>query len=123
VDKALLRGEHVMVYTSRQLITGKDAESNLSIGQKISASLAAIVQGISTRPRYLLAKGGITSSDVATQGLGVKRALVLGQIQPGVLVWQLGPECRHPGLAYIVFPGNVGGPKALVQIVNALDTR
>jgi uncharacterized protein YgbK (DUF1537 family) len=57
---------------------------------------------------------------VATQGLGVRRALVLGQILPGVPVWQLGSETRHPGLSYIVFPGNVGGPEALGQVVTAL---
>lgn len=81
------------------------------------------MRAISTRPRYVLAKGGITSSDVATRGLGVRRALVLGQIIPGVPVWQLGPESRLPGLAYIVFPGNVGGPQALVEIVAGLKSR
>ncbi len=57
---------------------------------------------------------------MATAGLAVKRANVLGQILPGVPVWQLGPESRHPGLVYIVFPGNVGGPGALVEVVAAL---
>ncbi len=119
-DRALRRGEDVVLFTSRRLITGGDAVSSLSIGQRVSKGLVAIVRAIPTRPRYLLAKGGITSSDVATQGLGVKRALVLGQILPGVPVWQLGPESRYPGLAYIVFPGNVGGPRALTEIVRAL---
>jgi uncharacterized protein YgbK (DUF1537 family) len=118
-DHALRHNQDVLVYTSRQLITGEDAESSLSIGQQVSEGLVTIVQAISTRPRYLVAKGGITSSDVATQGLGVKRALVLGQILPGVPAWQLGPESRYPGMPYIVFPGNVGGPEALVKIVNA----
>jgi uncharacterized protein YgbK (DUF1537 family) len=67
-----------------------------------------------------LAKGGITSSDVATKGLAVKRALVPGQILPGVPVWQLGAESRYPGLTYIVFPGNVGGPGAIADVVSAL---
>ncbi len=119
-DQALRGGQDVVIYTSRQLVTGEDAESSLAIGQRISEGLVAIVRAISTRPRYLLAKGGITSSDVATQALEVKRALVPGQILPGVPVWQLGPESRYPGLAYIVFPGNVGGPRALVEIVTAL---
>jgi uncharacterized protein YgbK (DUF1537 family) len=119
-DRALRQGEDVVVYTSRQLVTGPDAESSLSIGQCISDGLVALVQALSTRPRYLVAKGGITSSDVATHGLGVKRSLVLGQILPGVPVWQLGPESRFPGLAYVVFPGNVGGPQALAEIVSAL---
>jgi uncharacterized protein YgbK (DUF1537 family) len=79
-----------------------------------------VVRALTIRPRYLVAKGGITSSDIATQGLGVRRALVLGQILPGVPVWQLGPETRHPALVYIVFPGNVGGPQALAEIVTTL---
>ena len=108
-----------MVYTSRHLISGEDAETSLSIGQQVSEGLVAIVQAISTRPRYLVAKGGITSSDVATKGLGIKRAMVPGQILPGVPVWQLGPESRYPGMPYIVFPGNVGGPEALIEIVTA----
>ena len=78
------------------------------------------MQRVQTTPRYILAKGGITSSDIATQALNVKKALVLGQIQPGVPVWQLEGESRFPGLAYIVFPGNVGDKHALVKIVKQL---
>jgi uncharacterized protein YgbK (DUF1537 family) len=69
----------------------------------------------------LIAKGGITASDVATKGLNVKRALVLGQILPGVPVWQLGPESRYAGIPYVVFPGNVGGDDALAVTVQALS--
>jgi uncharacterized protein YgbK (DUF1537 family) len=114
------RGKDAVLYTSRRLIVGDDAASSLAIGRRVSDSLVAIVRAIEVRPCYLLAKGGITSSDVATLGLGVRRALVLGQILPGVPVWQLGPESRHPGMPYIVFPGNVGGPGALAEIVEML---
>jgi uncharacterized protein YgbK (DUF1537 family) len=120
VDAGIQSGADVVLYTSRQLITGSDAHSSLSLSQQVSAGLVAILQAMTVRPRYILAKGGITSSDVATRGLGVKRALVLGQILPGVPVWQLGPETRYPGLSYTVFPGNVGGPEAVGQIVEAL---
>jgi uncharacterized protein YgbK (DUF1537 family) len=68
----------------------------------------------------VLAKGGITSSDVATKGLSVKRAMVLGQLLPGVPVWKLGPESRYPDLIYVVFPGNVGGPDALAEAAEKL---
>jgi uncharacterized protein YgbK (DUF1537 family) len=120
VESALRSGADVVLSTSRQLVTGTDANASLSISQRVSAGLVAIVQALTVHPRYILAKGGITSSDVATQGLGVHRAMVLGQILPGVPVWQLGPETRHPGLSYIVFPGNVGGPDALGTVVTAL---
>jgi len=119
-DQRLRAGQDIAIFTSRRLVTGTDAESSLAIGRRVSASLVAIVRAITVRPRYLLAKGGITSSDTATRGLDVRRALVLGQILPGVPVWRLGPECRYPEMVYIVFPGNVGGPGALAEVVAAL---
>jgi uncharacterized protein YgbK (DUF1537 family) len=120
IEAGLRRRDDVVVFTSRRLVTGTDAVSSLAIGQRVSDGLATLVRSVTTRPRYIVAKGGITSSDVATRGLGVRRAWVLGQILPGVPVWQLGPETRHPGLGYVVFPGNVGGPEALGDVVTAL---
>lgn len=119
-DAHLAAGSDVAIYTSRVLITGADAASSLAIGNTVSDGLVAMVRAIQARPRYLLAKGGITSSDVATKGLGIKRALVLGQLLPGVPVWRAGAESRFPGMAYIVFPGNVGGPDAVADAVTAL---
>lgn len=114
-------GNDAVIYTSRKLITGDDAQSSLAIGNRVSAGLIDIVKGITAQPRYVLAKGGITSSDVATKALGVKRAMVLGQILAGVPVWQMGPETRYPDSIYIVFPGNVGGPAALADVVKSLS--
>lgn len=117
----LLQGNRdVVIFTSRDLATGADAGESLSIGQRISDSLIGIVDGLQVQPRYLVAKGGITSSDVATLGLGVRRAMVMGQILPGVPVWRLGGEARYPGMAYVVFPGNVGDANALVDIKERL---
>ena len=119
-ETVLRRGKDMLIFTSRQIMTGKDSRSSLQIGQKISQGLIAILRRIQTVPRYILAKGGITSSDIATGALDVKKALVLGQIQPGVSVWRLGRESRFPDLPYIVFPGNVGEENALVNIVHQL---
>ncbi len=120
IDAALAAGETVAVFTSRKLVTVDDHAGSLSIGRRVSDGLIEIVQKIAVRPRYLVAKGGITSSDTATAGLGVVRATVAGQILPGVPVWRTGGESRHPGLAYVVFPGNVGGDDALVEVVRRL---
>ncbi len=109
-----------VIYTSRKYVGASGGESDLSIGQQVSAGLTDIVRQINVRPRYLVAKGGITSSDVATRGLNVHRAVVAGQILPGVPVWQIGAESRHPGMAYIVFPGNVGGDDALIEVMMRL---
>jgi uncharacterized protein YgbK (DUF1537 family) len=119
-DRAMRHGNDILIFTSRKLAAGQDTKTSLLIGQKISQAIITILQKISTTPRYILAKGGITSSDVATHGLQVKRALVCGQILPGVPVWKLGEESRYPGLVYIVFPGNVGNSNALIEVVNQL---
>jgi uncharacterized protein YgbK (DUF1537 family) len=120
VDSGLRAGQNVALFTSRQLVTGADGSENLRIGQRVSAALVEIVSHLSSPPRFFVAKGGITASDLATKAFGVGRAMVRGQILPGVPVWQLGPESRFPGLNYIVFPGNVGGPEALTQLVQIL---
>ena len=51
----------------------------------------------------MVAKGGITSSDVGVKALRVKCAKVLGQIRPGIPVWQTGAESLFPGTPYIIF--------------------
>ncbi len=121
VNESLNSGQDTLVYTSRSLVTGTDAKSSLDIGQMVSNSLIHIVRSLDQAPRYLVAKGGITSSDVATKGLEVKRAMVQGQVLPGVPVWKLGDESRYPGMSYIIFPGNVGDNNALAQIQTTLS--
>ena len=116
-DEALNAGQDALVYTSRERITERGQAGELDIGQQVSAALVEVVRRISPTPRYLLAKGGITSSDVATEGLGVQRAWVLGQILPGIPVWRLGPESRFPGRPYVVFPGNVGTADSLAEAI------
>lgn len=123
-NEALTRGENVVIFTQRALLTSEamlQRLTNLEIGQRVSSSLVSIVKGIRKRPRYFIAKGGITSSDLATHGLGVKRALVRGQLLAGIPVWELGRESRFPGLFYVVFPGNVGNEAALTQAARKLS--
>jgi hypothetical protein len=37
--------------------------------------------------------------------MGARRAEVFGQALPGIPIWKLGAGSRHPGIPYIVFPG------------------
>jgi uncharacterized protein YgbK (DUF1537 family) len=120
VEQALADGKDMAVYTSRDLAQGHDAESSLAIGNQVSTALVRIVRAVAGNARYIIAKGGITSSDIATDALRMKRALVLGQILPGIPVWRLGKESLAPGVPYIVFPGNVGGVDALTTVVKEL---
>lgn len=120
IDQTLQSGKHVVLHTSRDLKLGSDAESSLKIGNQISDALVQIVQSIERPLRFLIAKGGITSSDIATKALAVKRAIVLGQILPGIPVWKTQAESRRPNLSYVIFPGNVGDETALLQAYNKL---
>lgn len=75
------------------------------------------------RPSYIIAKGGITSSDIGTKGLCVKKALVLGQILKGIPVWLTGEESKFPNMPFIIFPGNVGSETALLDVVKTMEQR
>lgn len=121
-EEAMRAGRTAVVYTSRQLVlpTNATPEELLAISVQISGAVTSVVGTLSFRPRFLIAKGGITSSDVGTKALRVKQALVLGQAQPGIPVWRTGEESRFPGLSYIIFPGNVGSVSTLRTIVEAL---
>ncbi|MFT6865054.1 MAG: hypothetical protein ACJAVK_003626, partial [Akkermansiaceae bacterium] len=119
IQEALTSGKTVALFTSRKR---SDSEENPALSRRVSQTLVDIVKEITVRPSFFIAKGGITSSEIATKGLGVKQAMVLGQILPGVSVWTIGNETRHPGLAYVVFPGNVGSADALTQALQKLTS-
>jgi uncharacterized protein YgbK (DUF1537 family) len=112
-------GKDVLVMTSRELIVGADETSSLDIGSTVAKALVDFLQGFDekVRPRYVIAKGGITSSDMATKGLRFKKALIVGQASPGVPLWRCDePTSKWSGVPYVVFPGNVGGEDALYEV-------
>ena len=119
-NRSIGQNRDTVIYTSRDLVTGATAEESIRIQADVAAALIEVVRGIQAAPRYVLAKGGITSHDIAAKALGVQRAVVKGQIVPGVPVWRLGEGSRFPGMSYIVFPGNVGGETAMTDVVQAL---
>jgi uncharacterized protein YgbK (DUF1537 family) len=121
VNDGLAKECDTVVYTSREVLRGTNADESLAISRRVSEALVEIVRSVYKEPRYLLVKGGVTASDICVHGLNVRRAMVLGQIFPGVPVWQLSDESRWRGLACVIFPGNVGGPKALAEVVSKLS--
>lgn len=124
-EQFVTRGQTVVVYTKRERLDlgpGME-EEELKLSVRISEAVTSIVHDFAHTPRYLIAKGGITSSDIGTRGLEVKRALVEGQVAPGVPVWTTGEESRFPHLPYIIFPGNVGTVDTLKEVVERLETQ
>ena len=76
VNKKIAEGITVVVHTSRERIDlGKGrGEEELALSVEISRAVTQFVNHCHPQPRYVIAKGGITSSDVGTNGLEVKKA-------------------------------------------------
>lgn len=115
----------VVVRTTRTVITGADADASLAIARSVSAALVETVRAVTAArtPAFVVAKGGITSSDTATEGLAIRRAWARGTLLPGIVsLWEpvSGPAA---GIPYIVFAGNVGNDDALADAVRLLRSR
>ncbi|MBR5642536.1 MAG: hydroxyacid dehydrogenase [Firmicutes bacterium] len=122
IDADIDAGTTVCVYTKRKvlLLENDTKEAALLRSVAISDAVQSFAANLKTKPAFIIAKGGITSSDVGVKALKVKKALVLGQAAAGIPVWQTGPESRFPGLSYVIFPGNVGTETTLREIVEQL---
>ncbi|MFF1385002.1 four-carbon acid sugar kinase family protein [Arthrobacter sp. NPDC058288] len=118
-----LRTGDVIVHTSRLLIKTDDAAESLRIARTVSAAVVAVVNRTlkTFPPRFVIAKGGITSSDVAAHGLEIRHAIVRGPMLPGIVsLWEPvdGPA---KGIPYIVFAGNVGDDLSLADVTRKLS--
>lgn len=122
VSDALTR-EDAVIRTSRTLVKGADGNDSLRIARAVSDAVVEVVRAVLDRtpPRFVIAKGGITSSDVAARGLEIGRALVRGPMLPGIVsLWEpiTGPA---QGIPYIVFAGNVGDDQSLADVADKLS--
>lgn len=113
VKKRLGAGQSVCIMTPRQY-QSFPGKSNLQIARAVSDEITAIARMLRRYPDYIVAKGGITSHDIAVRGLGIKKAVVLGQVLDGVPV--IRSEKHRRPIIYTIFPGNVGTDAALVRI-------
>lgn len=122
VSRLIQNGETVVVYTRRDRLDLPDSDKSmqLKISVEISDALTSVVAQLPVRPRFIIAKGGITSSDVGVKALRVRKAMVIGQVRPGIPVWRTDPESKFPDMPYIIFPGNVGTDDDLLTIVKVL---
>ncbi len=121
-EECIKAGKTVCCFTTRALITADtgDKEDELRLSVKISDAVQSLVGRLNVTPSFVIAKGGITSSDVGTKALAVQKANVLGQIKPGIPVWQTGDESKFPMTPYVIFPGNVGEITTLREAVEVL---
>jgi len=126
-----LGGSDVLLFTSRTLLRDTDPAASLDIARQVSTAVITVVRGAvagstpGAGPAWVVAKGGITSHDVAVRGLGIRRATVLGQLLPG-LVSVFQPVEALPevvGVPYVVFAGNVGDENTLAYVIDLFSGR
>ena len=114
----------VLLSTSRDLVRGPDGASSLQIARGVSSAVVDVVRtALESRPSWVVAKGGITSHDVAVRGLRIRRAEVLGQLFPGT-VSVFRPVDAAPeaiGMPYVVFAGNVGNEETLARAISIMS--
>lgn len=107
-------GKSPVVFTARKEVRIDDPEKRQHLGRTVSDFLVEIVRRMPFTPAYLVAKGGITSHDILTKGLAIKVGRVMGQAINSV------PCVMAEKFGYIIFPGNVGGEKSLLDIHDKL---
>jgi uncharacterized protein YgbK (DUF1537 family) len=117
------RNTDAALVTSRVAVHGGAGAESLRAAQTVADTVVEITEHVAREadPRWLVAKGGITSHDLAVRALHARRVQVLGPLFDGqISVWELGDESLIPGLRYVVFPGNVGGEQHLSVALHRL---
>lgn len=119
--QAQTQGRGAVLYTSRGERRFATTVERLAFGARVSAFLMRLVRNLPAEIGFLISKGGITSNDTLSQGLGLRIARVLGQIRAGCSVVRCPDDHpRFPNLPVVVFPGNVGGDEALAEAYRIL---
>lgn len=121
--EALATGDALLT-TSRELVLGATPDESLALARLVSSTLSEVVRlARSASPSWVLAKGGITSHDVAVHGLGIARARVRGQLLPGMVSVFSPSDAPEEvlGRPFVVFAGNVGDESTLATVIETLQ--
>jgi uncharacterized protein YgbK (DUF1537 family) len=120
-EQAHREGKTSVIYTSRTEKRFSDPQQQLSFSKEVSAFLMSIVQNLPDTLGFLISKGGITSNDVLSKGLGLRSSRLLGQVYPGCSVVRTPSDHpRFPRMLVVLFPGNVGDDLALALVYKRL---
>ena len=114
----------MLLMTSRAVVSSANQDDELSVARLVSVAVTDALAPLRGRePAWVIAKGGITSHDVAVQGFGARRAVVVGQLGRGIIsVFRLvAASAGAVGMPYVVFAGNVGDEESLSRAIDQLE--
>ena len=95
-----------------------EATRSFEAGERIADGLARVIRAIDPPPGAVVSKGGITSAVSAHVGLGARAAVVRGPLLDGVALWQVDGD--RGSVPFVVFPGNVGTDRTLLDVVRLI---
>jgi uncharacterized protein YgbK (DUF1537 family) len=119
-----LADSDALLVSDRTLRRGDSPEASLTIARQVSAGLVEVVRKVrDAELGFVLAKGGITSHDIAVRALEIRRATVVGQLLYGMVsVFRpIEAPAAITGVPYVVFAGNVGDEHTLDSVLTTLD--
>jgi len=115
LHEQLADGRLAVLQTSRAIAGGR---LGFAGGMRIARGVAAVLARTRDAADVVVSKGGITSAVNVRHGMGARRAHVVGPVAPGVSLWRIPVQgAERP---FVVFPGNVGGPAALADLVDGV---
>ena len=122
ICEGLDAGQDVVLATSRRLLSAPDIRGSLDIAAAVSSAITEVVEAVLARvtPSWIVAKGGITSALMLSDVLRLRRGWIVGQMQKGLIpMWRDDDTSSH-NPPCVIFPGNVGTPQTLVEVVRSL---
>jgi uncharacterized protein YgbK (DUF1537 family) len=111
------RGRLAIVATSRRV---SPEALGPTAGVRVARAVAAVVDRLRDASDVLLSKGGTTSAINVRDGLHAERARIIGPVAPGISLWLVDEDAGAARRPVIVFPGNVGDPETLADLVDRL---
>ena len=103
------------------IATGRERPEEVATfeaGERIAANLASVLHRLELESVVVLAKGGVTSAITARHGLRAWRADVIGPLAEGIALWRV--HGARGDVPYVVFPGNVGSDRTLLEVVELI---
>jgi len=115
LSEFIRQGKTVVCYTSRREARTPELDMQWELGRSVVGYICRLVESLTVTPRFVVAKGGLTAHEVASDALKVKSCRVVGQVIPGVPEWAI--RIGSLEVPYVVFPGNVGTSTSLRETV------
>ena len=109
----LAAGQTPVLFTSRGEVVCRSSAERRRLGMELAALMARLAAALAPQLGYLISKGGITTHALLTDGLGLARVELQGQLLPGLSLVLTPSDGQVPGLPVLTFPGNLGDPETL----------